>query len=62
MAFPVDEKYIKETELKVEFPTEYKTKMIKNNGGELISDDYEFELYPFFDKSDKKELVELATT
>ena len=58
MAFPVDEKYIKETELelKVEFPTEYKNKMVNNNGGELISDDYEFELYPFFDKSDKKRI------
>ncbi len=58
MAFPVDEKYIKETELelKVEFPTVFKYQMINNNGGELVSDDYEFELFPFFDKSDKKRI------
>ena len=58
MPFPIDEKYIKETEseLNVKFPNEFKTRMIKINGGELISDEFEFELYPFFDKSDKKRI------
>ena len=38
MTFPIDEKYIKETEseLNVEFPTEFKNRLIKLNGGELI--------------------------
>lgn len=58
MSFPIDEKYIKETEseLNVEFPTEFKTRMIKSNGGELVTDEFEFELYPFFDKSDRKRI------
>ncbi|WP_299365925.1 SMI1/KNR4 family protein [Winogradskyella sp.] len=58
MPFPVDEKYIIETEseLKVRFPTEFKTRMIKLNGGELVNGYLEFKLYPFFDKSDKKRI------
>lgn len=58
MPFPIDEKYIKETEseLNVKFPNEFKSRMIKINGGELITDEFEFELYPFFDKSDKKRI------
>ncbi len=58
MPFPIDEKYIKETEseLKVKFPNEFKNRMIKSNGGELVSDEFEFELYPFFDKSDRKRI------
>jgi hypothetical protein len=58
MPFPINEKYIKETEseLNVEFPTEFKNQMIKSNGGELVTDEFEFELYPFFDKSDRKRI------
>ncbi|MEP3836634.1 MAG: SMI1/KNR4 family protein [Algibacter sp.] len=58
MPFPLDEKYIKETEseLNVKFPSEFKTRMIKSNGGELVTDEYEFELFPFFDKSDRKRI------
>ena len=58
MPFPLDEKYILETEseLKVKFPTDFKNRMIKSNGGELVTDEFEFELYPFFDKSDKKRI------
>lgn len=59
MAFPVDVIYIKEaeSELKVKFPTEFKNRMMKLNGGELlISDTIEFELYPFFDKTDRKRI------
>jgi hypothetical protein len=59
MPFPVDEKYIEETEseLNVKFPTEFKNRMIKLNGGELlISSEFEFELHPFFDKSDRKRI------
>lgn len=59
MPFPVDEKYIKETELElnVKFPTEFKNRMIKLNGGELLlSDEFGFDLYPFFDKSSRKRI------
>lgn len=59
MAFPLDEKYIKETETEfnVKFPTEFKNRMTKSNGGELlISDKFKFELYPFFDKTDRKRI------
>ncbi|WP_341227625.1 SMI1/KNR4 family protein [uncultured Arcticibacterium sp.] len=58
MPFPIDEKYIKETEseLNVKFPNEFKNRMIKSNGGELVSAEFEFELYPFFDKSDRKRI------
>lgn len=58
MAFPVDNKYIEETEtdLKVKFPDRFKQRMIKNNGGELVTDEFEFELFPFFDKSNKKRI------
>ncbi|WP_297814486.1 SMI1/KNR4 family protein [uncultured Polaribacter sp.] len=58
MPFPIDEKYIleTETELNVKFPSEFKNRMIKSNGGELVTDEFEFELYPFFDKSDRKRI------
>jgi|SRR5690606_18210103 len=58
MPFPVEEKYISETEseLSVKFPPKFKNRMTRSNGGELITDDFEFELYPFFDKSDKKRI------
>ena len=58
MPFPIDEKYIKDTEseLNVKFPTDFKNRMIKSNGGELVTDEFAFELYPFFDKSDRKRI------
>jgi hypothetical protein len=59
MPFPINKKYIEETEseLNVKFPTEFKNRMIKSNGGELlISREFEFELHPFFDKSDRKRI------
>lgn len=58
MPFPIDEKYIVETEseLNVKFPVEFKNHMIKSNGGELLTDEFEFQLYPFFDKSDRKRI------
>ena len=58
MPFPVEEKYILESEvdLNVKFPTEFKKRMIQLNGGVLITRKHKFELYPFFDKSDKKSI------
>lgn len=40
MPFPIDEKYIAETEkeLGILFPGNFKSKMMKENGGELMTD------------------------
>ena len=58
MPFPLDNKYIIETEqeLRVIFPDNFKSKMIKENGGELMTEDDDWQLFPFFDKSDKKRI------
>ena len=58
MPFPVDRKYIQETEkeLGVEFPEKFKNKMIIENGGEIQTDEDEWQLFPFFDKSDNKRI------
>lgn len=58
MPFPIDQKYITETEneLGIVFPDNFKSKMMKENGGELITDADHWNLYPFFDKSDKKRI------
>lgn len=58
MAFPIEEKYILEvqSEMNVVFPLAFKKRMLKLNGGESIIMKQEFELYPFFDKSDNKRI------
>lgn len=58
MPFPIEEKYIKETESEwnVRFPIEFKNRMMESNGGKLVIDEFEFNLYPFFDKSDRKKI------
>lgn len=58
MPFPLDEKYITETEneLGIIFPDKFKSKMMQENGGELMTEDDDWNLYPFFDKSDKKRI------
>src|SRR5690606_34466349 len=38
------------------FPDQFKNKMLKENVGELITDDDDWQLFPFFDKSDKKRI------
>lgn len=58
MPFPVDIKYINETEqeLGLMFPDKFKSKMTKENGGELMTEDDDWQLFPFFDKSDNKKI------
>lgn len=58
MPFPIDLKYIKETEDEsgVEFPKVFKEKMQEENGGEFFTEKVDWELFPFFDKSDKKRI------
>lgn len=50
MPFPIKEKYIKEAEskLNVKFLVEFKKRMIKWKGVELLfTNTYEFELHPY---------------
>ncbi len=56
MPFPVDEKYIiaAEQELGAKFPESFRQKMILENGGSIVVDGQVFELYPFYDTSNKK--------
>lgn len=58
MPFPIDEKYIAHTEqqLGLTFPPCFKAKMIQMNGGEVFADDDLWQLFPFFDQSDKKRI------
>jgi len=58
MPFPVDLKYIIETEkeLGLVFPDSFKSKMTQANGGELMTEDDDWQLFPFFDKSDNKRM------
>lgn len=58
MPFPLEQKYIIETEqeLGVVFPENFKNKMMQENGGELMTGTDDWQQFPFFDKSDKKRI------
>ena len=58
MPFPIEIKYIQEAEHELDliFPESFKIKMLNENGGELISEDEDWQMFPFFDKSDKKRI------
>ena len=58
MPFPIDIKYIEETEkeLGITFPEKFKSKMMKMNGGEVSTREFVWELIPFFDKSSSKRI------
>lgn len=58
MPFPVDIKYVAETERKlgVMLPSSYVAKMVKLNGGKVATPPDVWTLYPIFDESDKKRL------
>mgnify|MGYP003583914919 CR=1 FL=1 len=58
MPFPIDLKYITETEkeLGLVFPDSFKFKMRKENGGELTTKEDSWQIFPFLDKSDKKRI------
>ena len=58
MPFPIDLKYIAESELQlgVQFPDSFKNKMTQKNGGELITDDDAWQLFPFYDNSDTRRM------
>lgn len=58
MPFPVDEKYIVETEQKLglRFPDAFREKTQRDNGGEVDTPADQWQLHPFLDASDKKRL------
>ena len=58
MPFPVDSKWISETErkLNVRFPASFVVAMSKVNGGSVDAGIDQFELYPFLDQSDRKRI------
>ncbi len=58
MPFPIDENFILQTEqiLGVTFPPNFRLKMMQSNGGEIETDEDVWELYPFFDNTDKVRL------
>jgi hypothetical protein len=58
MPFPVAEQFIAETERKLgaSFPQAFRERMSRSNGGELSTADEVWQLYPFFDTSDRKRL------
>ncbi|UQB69986.1 SMI1/KNR4 family protein [Epilithonimonas zeae] len=58
MPFPIDLKYIEETEkeLGLTFPDSFKNKMRKENGGALSTKEDDWQLFPFFDQADQKRI------
>jgi hypothetical protein len=58
MPFPVAEQFIATTERKlgVSFPPGFRAHMSSQNGGILSTDDGDWQLFPFFDPSDRKHL------
>lgn len=58
MAFPVDEKYLEvvEEEPDAQFPPSFRSKMISENGSEVTVHGDNFDLYPFYDTTDRKRL------
>jgi hypothetical protein len=59
MPFPIDIKYVNETERKlgVKFPPSFVVRMVNNNGGEVLTPPDAWQLYPFLDTSDRKRLA-----
>lgn len=56
MPFPVDEKWILEAEEKlgVIFPISYRKSISKENGGFITINEETWDIYPIWDKSDRK--------
>jgi hypothetical protein len=59
MPFPLEESHIAATETKlgVKFPSSYRQRMMRDNGGEVETGDDAWQLYPFLDNSDRKRLT-----
>jgi len=62
MPFPVDAKFIDEAERKlgVTFPSMFRGRVMKDNGGDIEAGDDDWQLFPFFDNSDRKRIARTA--
>jgi len=56
MPFPIDEKYVKESEEKIGriFPLWYRDKMMMDNGGEIEAFEDTWQLYPILNRASNK--------
>ena len=61
MPFPLDSKFVDETERKlgVTFPM-FRGRMLKDNGGSVQAGDDDWQLFPFFDDTDRKRVGRTA--
>lgn len=59
MPFDLEERFLlaAEHELGARLPVSYRAAMLRSNGGEILTDDDEWELYPIADTSDRKRLA-----
>ncbi|MCY2967626.1 MAG: SMI1/KNR4 family protein [Planctomycetota bacterium] len=64
MPFPVDPRWIQETEQKlgVRFPASFVISMMRRNGGTVATPVDHFELFPFLDASDRKRLARTCSS
>ena len=62
MPFPVDGKFVDEAEQKlgITFPSMFRGRMMKDNGGSVEAGGDEWQLFPFFDNSDRKRIARTA--
>ena len=62
MAFPTESKYINEFEsiLGLRLPANYKEGLLVSNGGEINSGSDIWQIFPVFDKSDRKRITRTA--
>lgn len=58
MPFPLDPKYLLEAEreLSVLLPEQYKRKMTEHNGGEIITTEHSWSIFPIYDRADEKRI------
>ncbi|EIQ01764.1 putative glucan synthasis protein [Opitutaceae bacterium TAV1] len=58
MPFPISESEIEKTETRIgiRFPESFRNAMMSDNGGEVITDEDQWELFPFLDTSDRKRI------
>ena len=62
MSFPISESEILKSEQKIgiRFPDSFRKAMMSENGGCVMAREMEWEIYPFFDTSDRKRLARTA--
>jgi SMI1 / KNR4 family (SUKH-1) len=62
MGFPVDQQFIAEAELALgrELPPALTSRLRRNNGGEVRTEDMDWTLYPVYDSGDRKRISRTA--